>query len=229
MLTFAKTNPTTMNTEMWSKSTKAIFNGVLLFSIGGVLLPIINFADGLANAKLYAAIKMAKAFGSGSAIPFADRVTGLAVFGWILLAVIIFGYYLYLKGLTEFETAVEPSDSENVKKIKTATILVLVGMGVIFLFGILGIGMGKFIGGCLNIVAYILMLLAYSALKSSSTFPEAARAGANMLFISMILLLCAVVLGWIPFIGGILSIIVSVIAFFMVFTGWSKIKNAVTA
>jgi hypothetical protein len=216
-----------MNNEMWSKSTKAIFLGVLLFSIAGVLHPIIDWADALVNVKLYAGIKLAKAF--GASVPFGERVTGLAVMAWILLAAIIAGYYLYLKGLTEFEKAVDPADSEGVKKIKTATILVLVGMGVIFLFGILGISMGGFIGGVLNIVAYVLMLLGYSALKSSSTFPEAARSGANMLFVSMILLLCAVVLGWIPFVGGILKMIVSVIAFLMVFMGWSKIKNAVTA
>jgi hypothetical protein len=216
-----------MDTQKWSISTKTIFNGVLLFSIAGVLYPIFNFVDGLVNVKLYTAIKLAKAF--GASVPFNERITGLAIVCWILLAAIIFGYYLYLKGLTDFEKVVEPADAENVKKVKTATILVLVGMGIIFLFGVLGWRMAGFIGGILNIVAYVFMLLGFSGLKSSSTFPEMARSGANMLFVSMILLLCAVVLGWIPFVGGILNIIVSVVAFIMVFMGWSKIKNAVTA
>jgi hypothetical protein len=215
-----------MNTEMWSKSTKAIFTGVLLFSIAGMLHPIIDVVDGIVNIKLYAGLKLAKL--AGVSVPFAERITGLAVVAWILLAAIIGGYYLYLKGLTDFEKTVDPADSESVKKIRIATILVLAGMGVIFLFGILGMRMGGFIGGILNIVAYIYMLLGFSGLKGSTTFPEAARGGASMLFISMILLLCAIVLGWIPFVGGFLKITVNLVALIMVFLGWSKIKNAVT-
>jgi len=207
--------------EMWSQSTQAIFLGVLLYSIAGAVYPIFSFINSLASA----GAKLAKMAG-GSSVDF----SAIAIICYILLAAIIFGYYLYLKGLSDFEKVNEPADAENVKKLRTATILVLAGMGVIFIFGFIPFAgfVGGLIGGILNIVAYILMLLAFSALKSSSTFPSTARSGAGMLFVAMILLLCAALLGLIPFIGGILNIIISAIAFVMVIIGWLKIKNAAT-
>jgi uncharacterized membrane protein len=81
------------------------------------------------------------------------------------------------------------------------------------------------IGGILNIIAFIMMLLAYSALKNSQTFPAGARRGAGSLFTSQILLIIGVVLGWIPLVGGIFSGILSIIAFILVFTGWATIKK----
>jgi hypothetical protein len=77
------------------------------------------------------------------------------------------------------------------------------------------------------------MIMGFSSLKNSSTFNEIARKGANMLFVAMILLLVAYALAFIiPRIlmfGEVIKIILCVVAYIMVFLGWSKIKNAVTA
>jgi hypothetical protein len=209
------------NAQVWSNSTKAIFLGVILYSVAGVLYPIFDFVNSMAEA-----VNTVSKYATGSK---AMDFSLLAIIVYLLLAAIIFGYYLYLKGLIDFEKAVDPADAENVKKVRTATILVLIGFGLTLVFSILpifGDFMSGFIGGILNIVAYILMLIAFSGLKNSSTFPKIAQQGANFLFVAMILLLCAVVLGWIPFIGGVMEIIVSVVAFIFVLLGWLKIKSA---
>ncbi|MDR0437613.1 MAG: hypothetical protein LBH22_04845 [Bacteroidales bacterium] len=204
----------TQKAQMWSNSINSVFIGVLLYSIAGAIYPIFSFFKSFTKL--------------ASALQGKVDTTPIAIITYLLLAAIIFGYYLYLKGLTDFEKVTEPADSKNVKSLRTATILVLIGWGLVFLFGFVPFAgwVGKWIGGILNIVAYILMLLAFSGLKTSSTFPTVARAGAGMLFVAMILLLCAAVLNWIPFIGGILNIIISVVAFIMVIMGWLKIKSA---
>ncbi len=106
--------------EMWSKQTKAIFNGVLLIVICGALYPIFKLLS----------------FGGGM----------LSVIKYLLLAGIVVGYVLYLLGLGGFGKILQPADSAAIGKIRIAVILVLVGalVGLIpiaggFIDGILGL------------------------------------------------------------------------------------------
>ncbi len=202
--------------EMWSKPTKAIFNGVLLYSLAGVLYSIIKPISSLAStASSLSSMKGGSSGGGG--------VSALSIISYVMLAGIIVGYFLYMQGLGEFGKILEPADSSAIGKVSTAVILVMIGCVLAFIPFI------GWIGGILNLIAYILMLMGYSALKSSTTFPEMARSGASLLFVSMILLLVGVVIGFIPIVGGFIAMVLNIIAFILVLVGWSKIKNAVTA
>ncbi|MCL2098603.1 MAG: hypothetical protein FWH23_07610 [Bacteroidales bacterium] len=209
--------------EMWSKSTKAIINGVLLFSVAGVLYPIFNFlkstASGLSSVASF--VGESSSALSGSALVF-------TITCYVLLAGIIFGYYLYLNGLANFSLAVNPADSNSVKKIRTGVILVLLGWGVAFLFGFIPFAgwLGSLANVILCIVAYILMLIEFSALKKSTTFPESARSGASLLFIALILLIIGTILDLIPLIGWVFMLILSLVGFILTIIGWKRIKSA---
>lgn len=199
-----------MNVDNWRTSTKSIFTGVLLYSLGGIVAAILVGITAIVATAGFAS-------GSGGAI---GAAAGLGIFAVIAGIVVIVGYILYFIGIGKFRDAVDEADKPTVQKIYTAIIILIAGT-VIALIPILGI-----VGKIANIVAYILMLLAYMNLRDSSTFPELARAGAKILFLSMIISLCGVILGWIPvlsIVGGICQIA----AFVMVFIGWSRIKNAV--
>jgi hypothetical protein len=216
----------TQNSEMWSKSTKTIFTGVLLFAIAGLLYPVFSYIKSVTGTIAGVANLGAKLAGVKPAVDF----SGIAIITYLLLICIIVGYYLYLKGLTDFATVLEPTDAESIKKVRTGTLLVLIGFGVAFLFGFVPFmgWFGKWVYFILCIIGYILMLLGFSALKGSTTFEEVAKKGAGLLFIALILLLVAAVINLIPFIGGILNMIICVAAYVLVFMGWSKIKGAVT-
>ena len=213
----------TQSNQMWSKATKAIINGVLLFSIAGVLYPIFSFLKSTASGLGSVASVVGE---SSSAL--STSATVFTIICYILLAGIIFGYYLYLTGLGNFSMVVNPADSSAIKRIRTGVILVLLGWAVALLFQFIPFAgwLGSLANIILCIVAYILMLLEFSALKKSTTFPEIARNGAGLLFVALILLIIGTVLSIIPLIGWVLMLILSLVSFILTIMGWVRIKAA---
>jgi uncharacterized membrane protein len=191
--------------ESWSKATKAIFNGVLLYSLAGILYAII---EPISDAGDF----LSRIIGDTS---------GLSTFCYILLAGIIIGYIMYLMGLSGFRKILQPDDSAAVGKIFSAVILVLVAE--IFDF----IPLLGWVGSILSLISFILMLVGYSALKNSQGLPKRACLGASKLFTSMILLLIGGILGFIPLVGRFIEMPFDVIAFILTLTGWAAIKNTV--
>ncbi|MDR0756795.1 MAG: hypothetical protein LBF85_03005 [Tannerella sp.] len=198
--------------EQWSKATAMIFNGILLYSIAGILHSIVDPIESIMSAA-----NTFSPFAGGGNVPGAD---GLSNFLLLLTAAIIGGYVMYMLGLGRFAEILDAGDSAAVRKIRTGVILGMVGE-VMTQFPLVG----WLIGGIINIVAFILMMTGYSALKSSPTFPAAARSGAGKLFASQILLIIGTLLGWIPFIGGVFEGILDLVAFILLLVGWAAIKN----
>ncbi|MCL2683180.1 MAG: hypothetical protein FWE63_06855 [Bacteroidales bacterium] len=210
-----------MNTEKWSVSTQTIFNGVLIFAICGVLRPIFDFVRSVVSMG-----NTLSSIAGGSQMSGTEWFLKITV--TLLLIGIIYGYYMYMKGLQDFSTILEPADSQAILKVRTAAMLILIGFGIALLFSWIPFAgwFGRWVAFFFYIIAYIFMIMGFSSLKSSSTFNHIAKKGAEMLFVAAILLLVAVVVNIIPFIGGILNIIVSIVAYIMVFIGWAKIKSA---
>jgi hypothetical protein len=202
-----------MTLNSWFELTKKIFLGVLLYSIANVLYSIVDPISSLTS------------FGSSveSFVGGSSKLSGVAAFfnilTYLLLAGVVVGYALFLLGLTNFSKILDNSDRNAVESVRNGAIVMLVGYIVdVFISG--------FVGIILYIVGFILMLLGYSRLKSSPTFPEKARYGASKLFTAMILSLIGAILWFIPLAGGIINAILSIIAFFFVLSGWASIKNA---
>lgn len=83
-----------------------------------------------------------------------------------------------------------------------------------------------FVGGILNLIAWILLLIAYSNLKNSMTLPEGARRGMSKLFTAMILGIIGWVVGLIPLVGGVIETILEIVAFFIVLSGWKCVSES---
>lgn len=130
------------------------------------------------------------------------------------------GYVLFFIGLGEWRQIVDPNDFKGVNRLRTAVLLNIIGiiLGCIPLLG--------WIGSILSFIGFILMLLGYGELKKSATFPEMARVGAGKIHTSMILNIVAVVLGLIPVAGGFIELVVSIVAFYFMFTGWKSIAKS---
>ena len=203
------------NVQTWSKVTKSIFTGVLLYSVATVAYAIFNPIANLAGAVDSVASFAGESVNTGS--------SALSLLCYLFLAGIVAGYVLFLLGLGNFSKVVNAQDGAAVGKVRTGTILVLIGVVV----GALPIPVLSWLGElALCVIGYIMMLMGYSSLKASSTFPAKARSGASLLFIAMILIIIGEVLGLIPFAGGFIEMPLDVIAFIMVLIGWSSIKNA---
>ena len=201
------------NVQTWSEKTGMIFKGVLIYSIANVAHGIFEPINNIMN-KVNMFSSFAGGSSSGGGIGFLDIVC------YVALAGIIVGYYFFLKGLGEFRPLLADQDGNAIGRIRLGVILGLVATAVDFI-PLLG-----WVETILNIIAFIMMLMGYSALKSSKTFPQTAAKGASRLFMAMILLLVGTVLGFIPLVGGFIDMVFVIIAFFMTLSGWSAIKNS---
>ena len=188
----------------WSETTKKIFYGILMYSIAGILHGILDPISSLESA-----VSMFSGSSGGGLI---------GTICYILMAAIIVGYVLTFLGLSGFRKILEEEDASSIGKVRMAFILAIIAAGVGFI-------PLDWVSGILNIIAFILMLLGYSALKKSTTFPEMARKGASTLFIALILLLVGTLIGFIPLVGSIIKGVLSIIAYIMTFVGWKKIAK----
>lgn len=199
--------------RVWSETTEKIWKGVLLYSIAGVLHsivdPICDLGSGMNNL-----VEMSQ----GSYSPAPD---GWDIISYILLAGMIVGYVWYMQGVKVFATIQNSvSDADFVGKIRIGILLGLIATGVTFI---------PFLGwaaSILNIIAFIFMLLGFSGLKKSTTFPAKGVQGASSLYIAMILTLVGIVVGIIPVVGGFIEMVLDIVAFFMILNGWRAIKDS---
>jgi len=202
------------STLTWAGTTKTIYNGILLYAVAmladAIITPIVSWGDKASDMFSFAA--------TGSYNP---GIGASDVIGFLLVVAMIAGYVLYLKGLGEFRQILSGGDAESIAKVRTAVILGIVGLVAAFI---------PFIGWLaalvLNIVSFVMMLQGFSKLRFSPTFPALARQGASSLYTAMIVSLVGAIVSIIPLVGGFFALVLSIIAFVMLFSGWGKIKNA---
>lgn len=195
----------------WKQTTAAIYKAVLFFTIGGIASSIFNFFASIGDTA--SAISSLTGNGGG----------GLNI--WNILSIvatlaILYGYYLFLTSLKSFKGLVNTADAPKIQSISTSTILMIVG-AVLSVIPLLG-----WVGGIVNLIAWILLLLAYNFLKSSQTFPAIARNGMSKLFLAMILDIVGWILDFIPIVGDALEAILSIIAFFLILKGWKCVAES---
>lgn len=200
--------------QSWKQTTAALYKAVMIYTLAGVAVSVFTFILTITiTANVFSAI-------SAGDVP---SVGGLGV--WSILNIlatiaIVYGYWLFLRSLTVFAGLVAPADAPRIGTIRTATIVSLVGVIVAC------IPIVSFAGGILNLIAWIMLLMAYANLKDSPTFPALARTGAGRVFLAMILGVLGWLLGWIPVVGAFITLILSIIAFFLVLSGWKTISQS---
>ena len=199
--------------QSWKQTTANLYKAVLIYTVAGIASSVFSFILAItATASVIAALSSGEVSTGGLGL-------------WSLLNIaatvaIVYGYWLFIKSLDLFKGMVAPLDAPRIGSIRTATILSLVGV-VLACIPLIGI-----VGGIINLVAWIMLLIAYSNLKDSAPFPEGARKGASKIFVAMILGVIGWVVGWIPIVGSVIALILSIVAFFMILTGWKCIADS---
>lgn len=121
--------------------------------------------------------------------------------------------------LGKWKNAVDANDAPAVGKLKLAYLLTIIG-AIIALIPFLG-----FVSGILGIIASILLIIGYAGLKNSTTLPELARKGGKSLFIGAILSIVAAIVGFLPLLGW-LGTIIGIVAWLLYILGWKDIANS---
>lgn len=196
----------------WKQTTSDLYKAVKIYTFAAIAAAIFGFIATIGSA----ASAIASLAGSGSG-------GGFGV--WNILEILatvalIYGYWLFIKTLDIFKKQVNPTDAPRIGSIRTATILSIVG-AIVACIPLLGL-----VGGILNLVAWIMLLIAYANLKNSVTFPEGARRGMSKLFTAMILGIIGWVIGLIPLAGDIIEMILEIVAFVIVLLGWKNVSES---
>ncbi len=195
----------------WSTVTQGIYKAVLIYVCCGIASALFS------------------AFGSAgdAADAFSGDMVGAVTWGiWDILGLIatigvIAGYFLFYSGLNKWKDLVDGNDAVAVNRLRLAALLTMIGCVIAYIPAV-----GTIASAILSLIALVLMILGYSALKQSTTLREGARVGASKLYTAQILSIIAIVIAWIPIIGWIASPILSIIAFFKMLGGWKAIANS---
>lgn len=210
----------------------------LVTAIGGMALILLSMIPGIPSWLEYIAIILLLAAlylcKENLGIEWSNRGSQGAYF--ILLAVLLHvynsigdtmmtgiaalvGLIMYWIGLGKIRTSLDSVGEQGVSKLKIAVILGLVGV----IIGWIPL-IGGIIGGILAILAFVFEFMGYGLLKGSNAIGNEGQIGAGKLRTSMIILLVATVIGFIPGLG-IVEKILSIIAVWFVFQGWSLILS----
>ena len=210
----------------------------LVTAIGGMALILLSMIPGIPSWLEYIAIILLLAAlylcKESLGIEWSNRGSQGAYF--ILLAVLLHvynsigdtmmtgiaalvGLIMYWIGLGKIRTSLDSVGEQGVSKLKIAVILGLVGV----IIGWIPL-IGGIIGGILAILAFVFEFMGYGLLKGSNAIGNEGQIGAGKLRTSMIILLAATVIGFIPGLG-IVEKILSIIAVWFVFQGWSLILS----
>lgn len=210
----------------------------LVTAIGGMALILLSMIPGIPSWLEYIAIILLLAAlylcKESLGIEWSNRGSQGAYF--ILLAVLLHvynsigdtmmtgiaalvGLIMYWIGLGKIRTSLDSVGEQGVSKLKIAVILGLVGV----IIGWIPL-IGGIIGGILAILAFVFEFMGYGLLKGSNAISNEGQIGAGKLRTSMIILLVATVIGFIPGLG-IVEKILSIIAVWFVFQGWSLILS----
>lgn len=210
----------------------------LVTAIGGMALILLSMIPGIPSWLEYIAIILLLAAlylcKESLGIEWSNRGSQGAYF--ILLAVLLHvynsigdtmmtgiaalvGLIMYWIGLGKIRTSLDSVGEQGVSKLKIAVILGLVGV----IIGWIPL-IGGIIGGILAILAFVFEFMGYGLLKGSNAIGNEGQIGAGKLRTSMFILLAATVIGFIPGLG-IVEKILSIIAVWFVFQGWSLILS----
>ena len=149
----------------------------------------------------------------------------IPLMGWMTKVcniAVIAGYVAFYLRLKDMELLSEPNDAPAVKKICIGALLYILGLMLTEIPVV-----GWILGPIAYLISFIFMLLGYSALKKSETFPG--KDGMKLLFIASIIGLVAAVFGLIPLLGTVVAGILYIVVFVLVLLGWKKVATPVTA
>lgn len=150
-----------------------------------------------------------------------------AVFGMIPLMgwlgkvfnfVVVAGYIAFYLRLKDLALLADPNDAPAVNKLCIGALLYILSLMVAEIPVA-----GWILSPICCLISFIFMLLGYSALKKSETFPG--KDGMKLLFLASIIGLVAAVFGLIPLLGSVVAGILYIVVFVLVLLGWKKVAE----
>lgn len=205
------------------QSVSTIIRGLAIYIITSIAASIVAIIVALTAG---VALVAAAAGGASDGAVAALALGGIGTVGIISLIVslgVIYGLYIYYKGLQLFAPALDAVGSAAAKNLSIGALLMLIAT----IFSAIGIFIPIFawlISALCMIAAFILNILGYSALQKSETLNELGTAGARQLFMGFVFAIIATVCMIIPVVGWIAAFVLNILYWVYLFKGWAKIR-----
>lgn len=140
--------------------------------------------------------------------------------GFASTIITIFGFIMFFTGLGNLRNLIDPAGQSAANLLRAAA-LVGAASAVIDLI--------PFIGGIIATIGYlfafIIELIGLNQFKSSRTFGATGKSGFTLLTVAMVLAVVRAIFGFIPFFGGIIASVLSIIAVMLILMGWMKVQE----
>lgn len=206
-------NTSTSITPEWRSSAGKAFWGVILTSFAGIISTVYDYVAFIVGFIEYASktiSNMLKDFGGGDSIP-SIAIEELLGIGFSSKALIVIGYILYLWGLTSFAKIQRiETTAMNVRKVKSATILLIVTFLLDIVFGVLSII--PFASIFFGIITWIMFMVCFYKMKHAFAYlmtaqdfsPRAQRGARNLRYAAC----CEIRLKWLPIVTGLIVLFI---------------------
>ena len=195
---------------LWKEVTGWLYKSVLIYSLAGILgsvLSVFSITSAIGEAA------------NGNIVGAADSFDTADTIIMIANIAILAGYALFFVYAGKFRELLSGDDAKAAASMRTAHLLLMVS-ALLLLLPIPGL-----IALIVEIVAWFMMLSACGKLMNSTNIPELAATGMKKVRLSMILSLIGGIISIIPIIG-IVGAILSLVAFFINLSGWSKVAQS---
>ena len=147
----------------------------------------------------------------------------IPLMGWLVDACnicVVAGFIAFYIRLKDMQELVDPADVDAAKKLCNGVLIYILSLMLKAIPAV-----GYILGPIGLIVAFIFMLLGYSALRKSETFPG--KEGMKLLFIAMIIGIVGGVFAIIPLLGAVIAGLCFIAEFVLVLLGWKKVAEPV--
>lgn len=192
-----------MNVQLWKSETGKLFWGFIALIVFSVITAILPFV----SVDIAAAV-------------LAQHLGVLSAYTVIVPLITLCIYVFLFMSANKLAKGIEGAAGKGFKLVAVSFCLTAVAQ----LIGFIPYA-GWILVGLIGLVTAILMLIGFNDIKGDAKLPEIVRGGANMLFIASILALVAVVFAFIPAVGGILGLIISLVAFILEIIGWVRLQK----
>lgn len=212
----------------WKNSTRIIFWGVILISFSGILSTIYDYVSYLTNF-----VQLASDLMSSLVNSFGDDNTPkieldkFVSWGLSSKGLVVIGYIMYLWGLTKFAQIQElDSTAHQIRKVRTATILLVIVFLLDIVFGVLSIipftkWFFSLLVWLMTLGCFYKMKHAFAELMEAEDFNERARRGARNLRYGAA---CEIRLRWLPLMTSLLILLILGMAF-LILSSQQSLEN----
>lgn len=203
----------------WKETAGWLYKSVLIYSLAGIVCVVCQVL-----AVFYTiggAVKSASEGDIGGAVDAATSgASAMDTIAMIAGVVVLVGYVIFFLSISKLRQYAHVNDAGAIGNIRLAFILNLIAAILTYF-----VPFSVIVSFIINLIAWIILIIAYGNLKNSSTFPEKARNGMGKLRTAMILSIIGGVVALIPFLG-IIGGIISLFAFIWSIIGWKRVADS---